>query len=95
MNAGADFIKSSTGKTGVGATPEAARWMMEAVRDLHRETGRAVGVKLAGGIRTSEQAAGYVQMVQEVLGEAWLTPERFRIGASSLLDDIGKTLRGE
>jgi deoxyribose-phosphate aldolase len=95
MNAGADFIKSSTGKFGAGATPEAARWMMEAVRDFHGETGRVVGVKLAGGIRTSEQAAGYVQMVDEVLDRVWLTPERFRIGASSLLGDIVNTLRGE
>jgi deoxyribose-phosphate aldolase len=88
MSAGADFLKSSTGKTRTGATPEAALVMMEAVRGFHGEGGRAVGVKLSGGIRTTDQAMGYMKMLRETLGEDWLTPDRFRIGASALLDDL-------
>lgn len=93
MAAGADFLKSSTGKTGTGATPEAAVAMMEAVRGFHEEGGRAVGVKLSGGIRTTDQAMGYVDMLEERLGRDWLSPERFRIGASALLDDLVARLR--
>jgi deoxyribose-phosphate aldolase len=88
MSSGADFLKSSTGKTGTGATPEAALAMMEAVRGFHEQGGRAVGVKLSGGIRTTGQAMGYLEMLRETLGEDWLTPDRFRIGASALLDDL-------
>lgn len=95
MSSGADFIKSSTGKVGTGATREAARTMMEAVRDFHSETGRAVGVKVSGGVRTSKQAMEYLRMLREVLGEEWLTPERFRVGASSLLNDLVARLRTE
>lgn len=94
MSSGADFIKSSTGKVGTGATPEAARTMMEAVRDFHSEAGRPVGVKVSGGVRTTEQAMEYVGMVEETLGKDWLTPERFRIGASALLDDLVARRRG-
>ncbi|MGH2691018.1 MAG: deoxyribose-phosphate aldolase [Actinomycetota bacterium] len=88
MSAGADFLKSSTGKIGAGATPEAALAMMDAVSDFHGQGGRAVGVKLSGGIRTADQALAYIQMLEERLGGEWLTPERFRIGASALLDDL-------
>jgi deoxyribose-phosphate aldolase len=62
--------------------------MMEAIRDFHRETGRVVGFKAAGGIRTAKQAIAYLVVLNETLGPAWLTPERFRLGASTLLNDI-------
>lgn len=88
MGAGAQFLKSSTGKVGTGATPEAAVTMMEAARDFHRETETAVGIKVSGGVRTAEQALTYLDLLESKLGADWLTPERFRIGASSLLDDL-------
>ncbi|MGH2711849.1 MAG: deoxyribose-phosphate aldolase [Actinomycetota bacterium] len=86
MSAGADFLKTSTGKVGTGATPEAAVVMMRAVGDFHGQTGKAVGVKISGGIRTADQALGYLEIVEGELGEGWLTPDRFRIGASTLLE---------
>jgi deoxyribose-phosphate aldolase len=88
MAAGADFIKTSTGKIGVNATLPIALCMMEAARDFHRETGHRVGVKVAGGIRASKQAIQYLVLVYETLGPEWMRPELFRIGASSLLNDI-------
>jgi deoxyribose-phosphate aldolase len=88
MAAGADFIKTSTGKIGVSATHASALCMMEAARDFHRETGRRVGVKIAGGVRRSKQAIQYLVLVYETLGPEWMTPELFRIGASSLLNDV-------
>lgn len=88
MAAGSDVIKTSTGKLPVGATPPVALCMAEAIRDFADATGREVGLKLAGGIRTSKQALGYLALVNETLGLAWLDPDRFRIGASSLLNDI-------
>ena len=88
MAAGADFIKTSTGKVQPSATLPVSLVMMEAIRDFHRETGRAVGFKPAGGIRTSKQAIAYLVLLWETLGEAWMTPERFRLGASSLLNDV-------
>src|SRR5437868_13018455 len=87
MAAGADFIKTSTGKINPAATPPVALVMMEAIRDFHRETGRRVGLKPAGGIRTAKQAVQYLVLLYETLGPEWMTPERFRIGASSLLND--------
>ncbi len=87
MAAGADFIKTSTGKINPAATPAVALVMMEAIRDFHRETGRAVSLKPAGGIRTAKQAIHYLVILSETLGPDWLTPDRFRIGASSLLND--------
>ncbi|GAC1655658.1 MAG: deoxyribose-phosphate aldolase [Candidatus Dormibacteraceae bacterium] len=87
MAAGADFIKTSTGKITPAATPPVTLVMMEAIRDFHRETGRAVSLKPAGGIRTAKQAIHYLVMLNETLGPDWMTPERFRIGASSLLND--------
>jgi deoxyribose-phosphate aldolase len=87
MTAGADFIKTSTGKINPAATPPVTLVMMEAIRDFHRETGRAVGLKPAGGIRTAKQAIQYLVLLYETLGPEWMTPERFRIGASSLLND--------
>ena len=88
MAAGSDVIKTSTGKLPVSATPAVALCMAEAIRDFADETGRPVGLKLAGGIRTSKQALGYLALVSETLGTDWLTPERFRLGASTLLNDI-------
>jgi deoxyribose-phosphate aldolase len=88
MLAGADFIKTSTGKVAVGATPASTLLMLEAVRDFCATTGVQVGVKPAGGIRKSKQALTYLVMVNETLGDEWLSPEWFRFGASSLLDDL-------
>jgi deoxyribose-phosphate aldolase len=88
MAAGADFIKTSTGKIGVSATLPAALCMMEAARDFHDETGRRVGIKVAGGVRASKVAIRYLVLLQETLGPAWMSPELFRIGASSLLNDV-------
>ena len=92
--AGADFIKTSTGKASVAATPEAAVVMCEAIRLFAAQTGRKVGFKAAGGISTPEDAALYYTIVQEILGEEWLTPERFRIGASSLANNLLSAIEG-
>lgn len=94
MLAGADFIKTSTGKASVAATPEAAVVMCEAIRLFAAQTGRKVGFKAAGGISTPEDAALYYTIVQEILGEEWLTPERFRIGASSLANNLLSAIEG-
>ncbi len=88
MLAGADFIKTSTGKTQPAATLPVTLLMLEAVRDFKLQTGRQVGVKPAGGIRTSKDAIKYLVTVNEVAGEDWLTPEWFRFGASTLLNDL-------
>jgi deoxyribose-phosphate aldolase len=88
MAAGADFIKTSTGKLGVGATLPSALCMMEAARDFLHETGRRVGVKVAGGIRTAKLAIQYLVLLYETLGSEWMSPGLFRIGASSLLNDV-------
>jgi deoxyribose-phosphate aldolase len=93
MMAGADFIKTSTGKEAVNATIPAAMVMTRAIRDYEHKTGMAVGFKPAGGIRTSKQALEYLAVVEQELGERWLQPSLFRIGASSVLDDIERTLR--
>ena len=94
MLAGADFIKTSTGKASVAATPEAAVVMCEAIRLFAAQTGRKVGFKAAGGISTPEDAALYYTIIQEILGEEWLTPERFRIGASSLANNLLSAIEG-
>jgi deoxyribose-phosphate aldolase len=88
MLAGADFIKTSTGKISPAATPAVALVMLGAVRDYSRATGRRVGVKVAGGIRTAKDAVRYLVLVRETAGPEWLTPALFRIGASSLLNDL-------
>jgi deoxyribose-phosphate aldolase len=88
MAAGSDVIKTSTGKIGVSATPPIALCMAEAIRDFAEQTGRPVGLKLAGGIRTTKQAAHYLVIVNETLGPAWLHPDWFRFGASGLLNDV-------
>ena len=88
MLAGADFIKTSTGKIGVAATLPVTLVMLEAVRDFRARTGRQVGVKAAGGIRTTKDAIRHLVLVNETAGPDWLTPEWFRIWASSLLNDL-------
>ncbi|WP_326600672.1 deoxyribose-phosphate aldolase [Streptomyces sp. NBC_01803] len=88
MLAGADFIKTSTGKVAVNATPANTLLMLEAVRDFRAATGVQVGVKPAGGIRTSKDAITYLVLVNETAGEDWLSPRWFRFGASSLLNDL-------
>jgi deoxyribose-phosphate aldolase len=87
MAAGADFIKTSTGKVQPAATLPVALVMLEAIRDFHDRTGRMVGMKPAGGVRTAKQAIQHLVLVNETLGPDWLTPEWFRLGASSLLND--------
>ena len=88
MEAGADFIKTSTGKASSGATPGVCLVMLEAIRDYLELTGRIVGFKAAGGVSTSKAALHRLVLVKETLGDEWLTPERLRIGASSLLNDL-------
>ncbi|MBG6093469.1 deoxyribose-phosphate aldolase [Actinomadura viridis] len=88
MRAGADFIKTSTGKVAPAATLPVTLVMLEAVRDFHAATGRRVGVKPAGGIRTTKDAIKYLVLVNETAGADWLSPEWFRLGASSLLNDL-------
>lgn len=94
MLAGADFIKTSTGKIDVAATPEAAVVMCLAIRDYYRQTGRRVGFKAAGGIRTAEDAALYYTIVEEILGAEWLTTDLFRIGASSAANNLLSAIEG-
>jgi deoxyribose-phosphate aldolase len=86
--AGADFVKTSTGKVSPAATPPVALVMLETVRDFAQATDEHRGVKLAGGIRTAKEAVRYLVMVNEVAGDQWLTPELFRFGASTLLNDL-------
>ena len=88
MNAGADFIKTSTGKINPAATPVVVLTMLEAIRDHFLQTGQRIGMKPAGGISTAKQGIQYLVMVRETLGQAWLTPDLFRIGASSLANDV-------
>jgi len=95
MAAGADFIKTSTGKIPAAATLPVALCMAEAIREHHAATGIPVGLKVAGGIRTAKQAWQYLVVVFETLGSPWMTPDRFRIGASSLLNDLLMQIRKE
>jgi deoxyribose-phosphate aldolase len=88
MLAGADFIKTSTGKVSPAATLPVTLVMLEAVRDFHTATGRTIGVKPAGGIRTTKDALRYLVLVNETVGDDWLHPDRFRFGASTLLNDL-------
>jgi deoxyribose-phosphate aldolase len=92
---GADFVKTSTGKINPAATLPVALCMLEAVRDVHEETGRRIGFKAAGGVREAKQAIQHLILVHETLGPDWLTPDLYRIGASSLLNDILMQLRKE
>ncbi len=88
MQAGADFIKTSTGKIQPAATLPVTLVMMQAIRDYYYETGRMVGLKPAGGISKAKLAIQYLVMLRETLGEAWMSPEWFRFGASSLANDV-------
>jgi len=88
MRAGADFIKTSTGKISPAATMPVTLVMLEAIRDYFYETGIRIGMKPAGGIRTAREALAYLVMVKETLGDDWLTPALFRFGASTLLNDV-------
>jgi deoxyribose-phosphate aldolase len=88
MLAGADFIKTSTGKVPVAATLPVTLVMLEAVRDFRSEHGRQIGVKPAGGIRTTKDAVKYLVLINETAGDDWLSPDWFRFGASSLLNDL-------
>ncbi len=98
MEAGADFIKTSTGKVQPAATIPVTLVMLEAIRDYFFETGIRIGMKPAGGIRNAKQSLAYLVMVKETLGDDWLTPDLFRFGASTLLNDvlmqIAKTVDG-
>jgi deoxyribose-phosphate aldolase len=93
MEAGGDFIKTSTGKIGQAANMEVTLVMLEAIRDYHWKTGQKIGMKPAGGIRTAKQAFQYLVMLRETLGTEWLTPKLFRFGASSLANDILMQIR--
>ena len=93
MAAGADFLTTSTGKIPRASSLPIVLCMAEAVRDYAEQTGASVGIKAAGGIRTAKQAWHYLVVIGETLGDGWLTPDRFRVGASSLLNDVLLQLR--
>jgi deoxyribose-phosphate aldolase len=93
--AGADFVKTSTGKVSPAATLPVTLCMMEVVRDVYLETGHKIGIKPAGGIRVSKQAVQYLVTLYETLGSEWMTPDLFRFGASSLLNDVLMQIRKE
>ena len=93
MEAGADFIKTSTGKEKIGATPEAALWMCEEINEYYKRENRKVGFKAAGGINTSMDAVIYYTIVKEVLGKDWLCHDLFRIGTSRLADILIEELK--
>ena len=95
MAAEADFIKTSTGKIDVAATPESAVVMCKAIKEYYEKTGRQVGFKAAGGVRTPEDAALYYTIVKEILGEEWLTTDLFRIGASAAANNILSAIEGK
>jgi deoxyribose-phosphate aldolase len=95
MYAGADFIKTSTGKVGVNATLPVTLAMFEAIRDFYHATGKRIGMKPAGGISNAKLALAYLVLLYETLGPEWMTPDLFRLGASSLLNDILMQLRKE
>ena len=94
MLTGADFVKTSTGKIDVAATPAAAVVMCTAIRDYYEKTGRKVGFKAAGGVRTAKDASLYYTIVEEILGEKWLDPCLFRIGASGLANNLLSAIEG-
>lgn len=95
MYSGADFIKTSTGKEAISATPEAAWVMCEAIKEYYKETGRKVGFKTAGGIDSVKKALAYYTIVKEILGEEWLNNGLFRIGASRLANQLLSDILGE
>ena len=95
MQAGADFIKTSTGKIDISATPEAVVIMCQAIKAYYELTSRKIGIKIAGGVRTPEQAALYYTIVEQILGSEWLTTDLFRIGASSAANNILSAIEGK
>ncbi|MFR9620076.1 MAG: deoxyribose-phosphate aldolase [Rikenellaceae bacterium] len=95
MEGGADFIKTSTGKVAISATPESAIVMAQAIRDFYNKSGVRVGLKIAGGVRTAADAALYYTIVEHILGSEWLTPQLFRIGASSLGNELLSAIVGK
>lgn len=95
MEAGADFIKTSTGKVTPAATLPVTLVMLQAIQDFHRRTGKKIGMKPAGGIRTAKQAIHYLCMLNEILGEEWMTPDLFRFGASALVNDLLRQIMKE
>jgi deoxyribose-phosphate aldolase len=95
MAAGADFIKTSTGKLPSSATLPVTLCMLESIRDVYDETGRRVGMKPAGGIRQAKQSVQYLVQLHETLGPEWLTPDLYRLGASTLLNDVLMQIRKE
>lgn len=95
MYSEADFIKTSTGKIYTGATPEAAYVMCQCIKEYYQTSGRKVGFKAAGGVRTTEDALGYYAIVKSVLGDEWLNNDLFRLGASSLANNVLSSLEGE
>lgn len=93
MLAGADFIKTSTGKESVNATLPVGLVMIRAIQDFYRQTQRKIGFKPAGGVRTVKEAIAWMTLIKSTLGDEWLQPHLFRFGASGLLDDIEKVVR--
>lgn len=94
MASGADFIKTSTGRSGTGATPEAAAVMCLAIKAFYEKTGKKIGLKASGGIHTAKEAVEYYTIVENILGEEWLTPALFRIGAAFLANDLLGAITG-
>lgn len=92
LYSGADFLKTSTGKGFPGASPEAVYTLCQMIKEYESIAGKRIGIKISGGVRTAEEAVAYYTIVKELLGEAWLNKEHFRIGASSLSGDILKRL---
>lgn len=95
MYSGADYIKTSTGKIEPGATPASVYTMCQAIKEYYDLTDTQIGIKIAGGVRTTNDAVAYYTIVKEVLGQDWLTPQYFRIGASSLANELLTSIRGE
>ncbi len=95
MEEGADFIKTSTGKVAVNATPEAARVMCEAIREYYLTSGRKVGFKASGGVSTADEALVYWNIAEEVLGEEWLSKKYFRLGVSRLANSLMSAIEGK
>jgi len=93
MTAGADFIKTSTGKIQPAATLPVTLVMLEAIRDYYDATGVMVGMKPAGGIRTAKEAIRFLVVLNETMGERWMTPDLFRFGASTLVNDLLMQIR--
>lgn len=95
MEAGADFIKTSTGKINISATPEAAQVMCQCIKEFYNKTGKKIGFKPAGGISTAEDALTYYNIVEQTLGEEWLNPTLFRFGASRMANNLLSQIHGK